>query len=147
MYFLLSSLLLQGFAQATASYADLGIPASCATVSIQVFNSGTGVTIPAPLFVFPVVPGRENLAGDIYAFLVEHGDERIMFDIGLRKDFLNLTPLWTSLITSGELAFNVTEDMPTQLTNGNVSLDSITSVIWRYGYEWKKRGITDPSFT
>ena len=56
-----------------------------------------------------------------------------MFDIGFRKDFQNLAPYWTNFISSGVIEVDVEEDIPTQLQNENISLDSISAVIWRCG--------------
>jgi hypothetical protein len=54
--------------------------------------------------------------------------ERYMFDIGMRKDVGNLAPIL------GLRGSNLTlpSDIPTQLVEGGIALDSIKAVFWRY---------------
>ncbi|MDV2583550.1 hypothetical protein, partial [Alkalibacillus haloalkaliphilus] len=75
------------------SYVDLGIPASTATVDVKVFDlSSSNGKIPAAAFMVPVLPGHENLSAPVYAFLIEHDGEHVMFDLGPRKDPENSAP-------------------------------------------------------
>ncbi|KAJ7578411.1 hypothetical protein C8J56DRAFT_1059867 [Mycena floridula] len=118
-----------------STFADLGIPKSSATVDVKMFNVLTqspNTFLPAVDFVFPVIPGRENLEINMYAFLIQHSKtgKRAMFDLGLRKDFNNSSPFWTS---SGLLdSVIIEQDIVTQLHNGNISLESIESVFWSH---------------
>jgi hypothetical protein len=85
--------------------------------------------------VFPIVPGKENLDADFYAFLIENTASNIsvMYDVGSRKDPLNFAPAIAQYFESGEFVIPVDKDIPTQLTEGGVALESIATVIWRYG--------------
>jgi hypothetical protein len=117
------------------------LPHSNVTVNIKVFNSfptvlQTNLGVPAADCYFPVINPGANLLADIYAFYIEHpvasskktggnrSVERYMFDLGIRKDLQNLAPA---------IASNVTfpSDIPTQLVEGEIALDSIKAVFWR----------------
>jgi hypothetical protein len=127
----------------------LAIPASNVTVTVKVLNSfptlDTSLNITFPEvsgLYFPVINPSARLMADIYAFYLEHparaGNanstdagagsevERYMFDIGMRKDFENLAPIW-----QGSLEGTIPTDIPTQLVQGGVELESIKSVFWR----------------
>jgi hypothetical protein len=130
---LLAAIVSEGRGISVPTYKDLGIPPSTSTVDVKIINAvlGTNNRAAASSFVFPVVPGTENFVCSIYAFLIEHHEEKLMFDIGLRKDTQNLSPFWVAIFDSGILYFNITEDVPTQLVKGGVSLESVKTVIWR----------------
>ncbi|KAJ7626806.1 hypothetical protein FB45DRAFT_1081614 [Roridomyces roridus] len=134
---LLVSLLLLA-AQTHASYHDLGIPTSSATVDVRVFNVGFNhLTNATHTFATPVVPGHESVVFPMYSFLIEHkaarsGETtRLMFDLGIRKDPENLAPGIGAFYASG-LAFVTGEDkdITEQLEDGGIPLSSIDAVIW-----------------
>ena len=118
---------------AATSFSDLGIPPSSATVDVKVFNAIASLTGLARTLVFPALPDRQTFIINDYSFLIQHNNDRVMFDIGFRKDYQNLAPYWTNFISSGVIEVDVEEDIPTQLQHGNISLDSVSAVIWRYG--------------
>jgi hypothetical protein len=125
----------------------LAIPASNVTVTIKVLNSfptlDTSLNITSPEvsgLYFPVINSGARLVADIYAFYIEHPSEvgkanstgagseveRYMFDVGMRKDYENLAPIWQGLFEG-----TIPTDIPTQLVQGGVELESIKSVFWR----------------
>lgn len=61
-----------------------------AKVSISVFDSSK-LTGPGPLLSSFAKEGEEWLL-PAFSFLVEHGDEAILFDLGCREDPENFTP-------------------------------------------------------
>lgn len=130
---------------AAASFSDLGIPPSSATVDVKAFNAVASVTSQASTLVFPALPDRRALGLNVYSFLIQHNNDRIMFDIGFRKDVQNLAPFWTNLISSGVIHVDIEEDIPTQLQKGNISLSSISAVFWRYGVSLFGETVLTPS--
>ncbi|KAJ7578447.1 hypothetical protein C8J56DRAFT_1030833 [Mycena floridula] len=123
----LASILVVLPAVLASTFADLGIPKSSATVDVKMFDVLThspNTFLPAVDVIFPVIPGRENLDGNMYAFLIEHSKTgiRAMFDLGLRKDFNNSSPFWTA--TGAFDSVTIERDIVTQLHNGNISLES-----------------------
>ncbi|KAJ7484737.1 hypothetical protein FB451DRAFT_1233351 [Mycena latifolia] len=118
------------------SFHDLGIPASSATVSVTAFNvidDPSVVIVPASAFLSPVLPGHENLRCPAFAFLIENAatKQRVMFDLGPRKDLENAAPSIAEDAKAGRLALPVSRDIVEQLTDAGVDLASISAVIWR----------------
>jgi beta-lactamase superfamily II metal-dependent hydrolase len=116
------------------SNAKITVPSSNSTVTVKAFNSISPKNNiwPAVHYVFPILPGTENMDGDLLAFLVENPSthSRVMFDIGMRKDVQNFAPSVVKLLKGFKL--EVEDDIPTQLKNGNVTLESIDAVIWSH---------------
>ncbi|KAJ6590549.1 hypothetical protein DFH09DRAFT_1307097 [Mycena vulgaris] len=118
------------------SFHDLGIPASSSTVTVQVFNvvdDPNTVVVPAGLFISPILPGHENLRAPVFAFLIENvaTKQRVMFDLGPRKDLQNAAPYIVAAVNAGAIAMPVSRDIVEQLVDAGVTLDSISAVIWR----------------
>ncbi|KAJ7637464.1 hypothetical protein B0H17DRAFT_1172505 [Mycena rosella] len=115
-----------------ASFHDFDIPRSHATVKVQAFNLGN-VTLKetAHAFFHPVLPGHETSPSPVYAFLVEHKNTRLMFDLGIRKDTVNFVPSVAASFASGAFILNQFKDITELLQDGGVPLKSIDTVIWR----------------
>ncbi|KAJ7275058.1 hypothetical protein C8J57DRAFT_1466901 [Mycena rebaudengoi] len=91
-------------------------------------------SVPASAFFRPILPGYERLRCPFYAFLVEHTGvttQRVMFDLGPRKDGENAAPRLAAGFKSGDLAMLVDKDIVEQLVKGGIELNSIDAVIWR----------------
>ncbi|KAJ6590584.1 hypothetical protein DFH09DRAFT_207932 [Mycena vulgaris] len=119
------------------SFHDLGIPASSSTVTVQVFNvvdDPKTVVVPAGLFMSPILPGHENLRCPVFAFLIGNvaTKQRVMFDLGPRKDLQNVAPSVAVAIKA--FAMPVSRDIVEQLIDAGVTLDSISAVIWSHAH-------------
>jgi hypothetical protein len=117
------------------SFRDLGIPASDVTVSVKAFNvvrDTRAVSIPAAMFMQPVLAGHEAYHAPVFAFLVEHAatGRRVMFDLGVRKDPENAAPRIAEMFKAG-WAMPVERDIVEQLGDEGLDMGSIDSVIWR----------------
>ncbi|KAJ7103710.1 beta-lactamase-like protein [Mycena crocata] len=132
----LSLLLLAG--KTYASFRDFGIPASSATVDVKAFSVGNlTMNNIAHGFFLPIPPGRDSGLFPVFAFLVEHksSQKRLMFDLGTRTDFLNLSPASAGLFTSGLLTLETSaNDITDLLHEGGIALDSISAVIWSHSH-------------
>ncbi|KAF7356511.1 Metallo-beta-lactamase superfamily protein [Mycena venus] len=120
---------------ACASWLDFGIPHSNATVDVRVFNVANATLLnDAHTFILPVLPGHEDAIFPMFAFLVEHkkSQKRLMFDLGIRKDPLNLAPSVASFFTSGGVLLEQSKDITELLQDGGISLASIDEVIWSH---------------
>ncbi|KAK1233379.1 hypothetical protein PQX77_003491 [Marasmius sp. AFHP31] len=116
------------------------IPSSSSTVSVRAFDVHANTsTIPAAMFVEPVLPGRQvmkPLPG--FVFLIERTDtegrkRRLMFDLGTRKDLEGLAPKLREQVSSMSNArLDVDRDIVEQLTEGKIDLNSIDTVIWSH---------------
>ncbi|KAF7369677.1 Metallo-beta-lactamase superfamily protein [Mycena venus] len=114
------------------SFHDLAIPASLSTVSVTVFNvvdEPNTVIVPASVFLSPVLPGRENLGFPVFAFLIENTStkQRVMFDLGPRKDLENTAPVIAEAVKAGVVSMPVSRDIGEQLQDVGVDLQSISA--------------------
>lgn len=85
---------------------DLKIPHSDRTVTVKIVNSTAFMrTTAIGTFMYPTYKGHEAMSGPAFSFLVEHEAEgktrRLLFDLGIRKDWQNLAPLWVSYLSDG----------------------------------------------
>ncbi|KAJ7334282.1 beta-lactamase-like protein [Mycena albidolilacea] len=120
---------------ASASWRDFGIPHSNATVDLRVFNVVNATLVnEAHTFFSPVVPGHEDAPFPVYSFLVEHKKtgKRVMYDLGIRKDPLNLAPDIAVFFSSGTTVVEPFKDITELLEDGGIPLTSINSVIWSH---------------
>ncbi|KAJ8096385.1 hypothetical protein PM082_011547 [Marasmius tenuissimus] len=116
------------------SPSDITIPPSSLTVSVQAFDIfADGSSIATTPFLDPVLPGRDVMVSPAYAFLITHRTgQRIMFDLGARKDADGWAPaLKAGLASYSHFDLKVDKDIVEQLTEGGVALESIDTVIWR----------------
>ncbi|KAJ7175836.1 hypothetical protein C8R46DRAFT_71192 [Mycena filopes] len=122
-----------------SSFRDLGIPASEATVSLKAYdliNDARAVTVPAPSFMKPVLPGHEIMHAPAFAFLVDNATtgRRILFDLGPRKDVENAAPSIAEANKAGYISMPVTRDIVEQLADDSVELKTVSAVIWSHAH-------------
>ncbi|KAJ7638203.1 beta-lactamase-like protein [Roridomyces roridus] len=121
------------------SFTDLGIPPSSSTVSVKIFdiiNDPSQVLANAASFLSPVGEGHENLTCPCYAFLIENTTtkQRVMFDLGPRKDLENGATYVKEAVKAGHLRMPVSKDATEQLEEAGVDLKSISAVIWSHSH-------------
>jgi hypothetical protein len=116
---------------------DFAIPPSNHIVNVKMISAFTTLFETSMFFgPDPDLPhaSMTPLAG--YAFLLEHPDSgrRVLFDLGIRKDVENLSPFIRNTFggLNGALPGSAEKDVPDQLVEGNVTLESIDTVIWRF---------------
>ena len=90
-------------------------------------NPGAVMTVKAESFVKPVQKGHELLNLTCTAFLIEHepSGKKVMFDLGVRKDWWNLSPVIHKRLGSVIPGLKVDTDVPEILKDNGISLDSI----------------------
>ncbi|KAJ7695491.1 hypothetical protein B0H17DRAFT_1158938 [Mycena rosella] len=121
------------------SFQDLGIPASSSTVTVKVFDlidNPSKVVASAAAFLTPVLPGHENLTCTVFAFLVENTTtgQRVMFDLGPRKDLENSVPYVAEAVKAGQMVMPVSKDIVEQLAEAGIEAESISTVIWSHSH-------------
>lgn len=74
---------------------NLKIPSSNNTCTVRVIDSTASGKGPAKLILSPHIPGHDNLEFPCFSFLISHEakGKNILFDIGIRKDYWNLSPV------------------------------------------------------
>ena len=111
----------------------LNIPASSTTVKVSIINTTSRVRgIPAPHFMTPAIKGFETLDCPCYSFLVEHPNGRkVLFDLGVRKDWENLSPRIVGRIKDGGWKIEGEKNVAEILEKNGVELKSVEAIIWR----------------
>ena len=72
---------------------NLKIPPSNNICTVRVIDSTAYGKGPANLILSPSIPGHDHLEFPCFSFLVEGKEKKILFDIGIRKDYWNLAPV------------------------------------------------------
>lgn len=84
----------------------------------------------------PAIKGFDRFKGGTWAFLIEHPSGRkLLYDLGLRKDFLNLPPAlgMKQLLDSGVIAeLRVEKNVADILTKGGLDLNDVEGIIWSH---------------
>ncbi|KAH8695545.1 beta-lactamase-like protein [Talaromyces proteolyticus] len=95
-------------------------------------------------FMEPPVPGVEKKKpGPVLTFLLEHPSGlRLVFDLGIRKDYENYAPSIANYIPTTNYDIQVTDNVADILEKNGISKKSINGVIWSH---WHWDHIGDPS--
>jgi len=88
---------------------NLHIPASASTVHVQIIDTTSNIQGLLTSFFSPAIEGHTRLDIPSFAFLVtrDGGGEggkkrRVLFDLGIRKDFARLAPRIAKYLNGGE---------------------------------------------
>ena len=112
----------------------LNIPESHNAVNVHIIHSTARLRdLPTKEFFEPEFVGFDTLDIPSYSFLIEHppSNRRVLFDLGLRKDWHNLAPEVVGYINEEGWSIIVEKDVADILSEGGISLDAIEAVIWR----------------
>ncbi|KAM6479584.1 Metallo-hydrolase/oxidoreductase [Trichoderma sp. SZMC 28011] len=120
---------------------DLKIPFSSVSVKIRIIDTTTRVgDIPSELFMSPIFEGLEHLNCPAYSFLIEHpSNGKLLFDLGARKDYMNLPPLVSNRIRDGGWKVEVQKGVREQLEEHGIDGKDIDAVIWSH-WHWDHIG-------
>jgi glyoxylase-like metal-dependent hydrolase (beta-lactamase superfamily II) len=127
-----------------STYSGLTIPNSDVTVKVSIIDSTTRIGIPFALLLSPAVDGLPTYECPAYSFLIEHtsSKSKLLFDLGVRKDWENYAPSLVKRIKDGEWKCEVEENVADILVKHGVDLASITAIVWSH-HHWDHIG--DPS--
>ncbi len=119
---------------ATNNPAPINIPSSEATVNVHIIDTTSRIkNIPSSLFVEPPIKGLDYLDCPAFSFLIENpGGRKVLFDLGVRKDWKNLAPRIADRIRGGGWQITVEKDVAEILREGGVKLGDIEAIIWRW---------------
>lgn len=112
----------------------LNIPDSDVTVKVSIIDTTSHIAgIPTNIFVQPPIKGYDYFDCPAYSFLVEHpSGKRILFDLGVRKDWQNLAPRIVEHIRNGRWKVDVKKNVADILHENGVPPESIDAIVWRY---------------
>ena len=121
-------------ASAAATPPKVDIPSSDSTVNVHIINTTSRIrNIPFSVFVEPPIKGLEYLDCPAYSFLIENpaNGRKVLFDLGVRKDWKNLAPRIADRIRGGGWQVTVEKDVAEILQEGGVKPGDIDAIIWR----------------
>ncbi|OJJ81314.1 MBL fold metallo-hydrolase [Aspergillus glaucus CBS 516.65] len=95
-------------------------------------------------FMGPPVPGMEtHPSNPSFSFLLEHPSGRkVVFDLGIRKDYLNYAPKIAEYIPTTKYKIEVTKNVVDILEEDGIKAGDVEAVIWSH---WHWDHIGDPS--
>jgi glyoxylase-like metal-dependent hydrolase (beta-lactamase superfamily II) len=121
---------------------DLNIPASSSTVQVRIIDTTSHLSgLPLAPFVSPEIEGFTTFDCPAFSFLIEHSSGRkLLFDLGVRKDFENLAPRIVERIKNWKVTVKM--GVREQLEQHGVNGKDVEGIIWSH-WHWDHTG--DPS--
>ena len=117
------------------------IPSSKATVSVSIIDSSARLKkIPINVFFEPELPGFTTFDGVANVFLITHTDpktnrtRRVLFDLGMRKDWTKLPPSSVERIKTWECDIQIAYNVSEILTSYGLEPSNIEAIIWSHAH-------------
>lgn len=112
---------------------SLNIPSSEQCVDVKIIDTSAHLIIPLNMFAVPKVGDAEQLEAGAYAFLIENPrtHQRVIFDLGMRKDFHNLAPALHPFLQLPDATIEVEKNVVEIIQEHGIDPSSIQSIIWR----------------
>ncbi|KAH8895940.1 hypothetical protein GQ53DRAFT_854224 [Thozetella sp. PMI_491] len=109
------------------------IPDSQITVKVSIIDTGARMMGPLSFFIEPPLLQHlehRDLGAPAYVFLVEHGERRLLFDLGIKRNPFEYPPVVKEYhsafrIKGGEEVFDL-------LRHGGVDLNTAEAIIWSH---------------
>ena len=123
----------QSKASTNTAHATLNIPPSSSTVNVKMIDVSTIAGIQAKALFQPPVPGFDliNPAPSL-VFLLEHASgQKVLFDLGIRKDWEKLDPAIVERFAAHGHKVSVEKGISEVLDEAGTGKDNINAVIWR----------------
>jgi glyoxylase-like metal-dependent hydrolase (beta-lactamase superfamily II) len=113
---------------------NLNIPSSSSTVRVRIIDTTTKISnMPLVPLIAPVTPGFETLECPAFSFLIEHPTQGLtLFDLGMRKDWENISPVITTLIKQHHVDVSANKNVREILEENGVAGADIRSIIWSH---------------
>lgn len=109
------------------------VPPGDVAISVKLINPVNFGPAIINRFMEPAVPGVDKKKpGPVLTFLLEHPTgKRIVFDLGIRKDYQNYAPTIANYIPTTNYDIQVTHNVIDILEENGIPGSSIDGVIWR----------------
>lgn len=121
-----------------ASHTHLELPHGTTAVKVCLINPVNFGPAQIHRFMAPPVPGLETLkSSPSHSFLVEHPSGRkIVFDLGIRKDYLNYSNAIAEYIPTTNYDIQVSQNVADILQENEIDLSSIEAIVWSH-WHWE----------
>lgn len=116
----------------------LKIPSGQAIASLKLINPVNFGPAVLKGLMGPPIPhvttlGEESSRSPSLSFFLEHSSgRRLVWDLGIRKDWQNYAPVIANYIPTRNYMIDVEKSVAVILEEGGVERESIEAVIWRY---------------
>lgn len=120
---------------ATTPAPYIAIPTSQSAVSVSILDTTSSIAgDKTSSYLTPPIKGHEDLAVPCISFLVRHkpSGRSLLFDLGIRRDWHNLSPSIVDMIKEEGFTITVAKDVPQILQEGGVDPDTIEAIIWSH---------------
>ncbi|KAK5064638.1 hypothetical protein LTR84_000472 [Exophiala bonariae] len=114
----------------------LNIPASSVSISVKIIDASTISNVPAHALVTPMVPGYKTASpAPSYCFLLEHpSGQKVLFDLGIRKDWQNLAPAIVERFKKVGHQPSAEKNISEVLDDAGVGKENVNAVIWSHAH-------------
>lgn len=122
-------------------YSPSPLPAlevpSGASAKVQIIDTTTRISAPASLFMQPVIEGLDVMQeSPAFSFLVEQASSgrRVLFDLGMRKDWRNLAPAVLALVDGPGWRLKSEQNVADILQDNGIDVagGAIEAAIWSH---------------
>ncbi|KAF1818299.1 putative N-acyl homoserine lactonase AttM [Dissoconium aciculare CBS 342.82] len=115
------------------------VPNGEATVAVSIIDPNEVIGVPARLFLTPQIEGTAYSNTPCLCFYIEHKDvngkvTRLLFDLGIRKDWKSSPPTVVNAVESMGVTINTKHDVPELLRQHDVEPASIDHIILSHGH-------------
>ncbi|KAJ5098035.1 hypothetical protein N7532_005036 [Penicillium argentinense] len=126
-----------------AETSSFNVPAG-QTITVKIINPVNFGPAQLHRFMAPPVPGMgTHPSNPSFSFLLEHTSGRkLVFDLGIRKDYQNYAPKVAEYIPTTKYKIEVTKNVIDILEEEGINGDEVEAVIWSH---WHWDHIGDPS--
>ena len=119
----------------SSSSPQLNIPSSNSTVKVHIIDTTSHIQkIPWSVFAEPHIKGFDYVDCPAFSFLIDHptNGRKVLFDLGVRKDWKNLAPRIADRIRGGGWHVTVEKDVAEILQEGGLKPGDVEAIIWRW---------------
>jgi hypothetical protein len=107
-------------------------PPPGSTISVRIIDTTAFISIPIAPFMSPPMPGFTHLSANAYSFLIEHfSGRKLLFDLGVRKDWENMAAAVVGLIKENGWTVRVERGVSEILESEGMEGREIEAVVWR----------------
>ena len=111
----------------------LSIPPSSTSINVKIIDVCTIGDVQTKALFTPPVPGFDKYDGaPSFVFLLEHpSGQKLLFDLGIRKDWENLDSAIVERLKQGDYRVDVEKGIAEFLDEAGIGKENINAIIWR----------------